>query len=69
MSAETRALAEQRLAKALKDALLRLNWRLAAEIRGAKRDAERRAYALLRATAIARLREANPKVLEGERLS
>ncbi len=57
------------LAEALEEALLRLNWRLAAEIRGAKRDAEARVYALLRATTIARLRENNPRVLEEEGLS
>ncbi len=58
-----------RAAEALEEALLRLNWRLAAEIRGAKRDAEARVYALLRATTIARLRENNPRVLEEEGLS
>lgn len=34
------------------------------EICGAKRDAETRVYALLRATVIARLRESNPRVIE-----
>ncbi len=58
-----------RAAETLEEALLRLNWRLVAEIRGAKRDAEARVYALLRATTIARLREANPKILEQEGLS
>ncbi len=42
------------------------SWR---KIRGAQRNAEARVYALLRATTIARLREANPKVLEDEGLS
>ena len=56
-------------AEDLEEALLRLNWRLAAEIRGGKRDAEARVYDLLRATAIARLRECNPKVLEEEGLA
>ena len=56
-------------AETLEEALLRLNWRLVSEIRGAKRDAEARVYALLRATTIARLRENNPQVLEEEGLS
>ncbi len=56
-------------AETLEEALLRLNWRLASESRGAKRDAEARVYALLRATTIARLRENNPQVLEEEGLS
>lgn len=58
-----------RAAETLEEALLRLNWRLAAEIRGAKRDAEARVYALLRATAIARLRESNPKALDDAGMS
>jgi len=55
-----------REAEAVEDTLLRLNWRLASEIRGAKRDGEAQVYALLRAAMRARLREVNPKLLEDE---
>ncbi len=53
-----------RRAEALEEALLRLNWWLAAEIRGARRDGEPQVYALLREAMLARLRENNPRVLE-----
>ena len=78
LEAEADALAElygeartpaTREAEAVEDTLLRLNWRLASEIRGAKRNGEARVYALLRAAMLARLREVNPKLLEDEGLS
>ena len=57
-----------REAEAVEETLLRLNWRLASEIRGAKRNGEARVYAILRAAMLARLREVNPKLLEEENL-
>ncbi len=48
---------------------MRLNWRLAGEIPGAKRDGEAQVYAILRAAMLARLREVNPKLLEEESLT
>ncbi|MFQ5773625.1 MAG: DUF6285 domain-containing protein [Kiloniellaceae bacterium] len=53
----------EREPETLGEALLRLTWRLAAEIRGGARDADARVYAVLRQSAIARVRETNPKVL------
>ena len=53
-------------AEALEEALARLNWRLAAEIRGGRRDGAVQVHALLQATTRARLRESNPKALEQE---
>ncbi len=58
-----------REAEAVEETLLRLNWRLAGEIRGAKRDGEAQVYAILRAAMLARLREVNPKLLEEESLT
>ena len=55
-----------REAEAVEDTLLRLNWRLSSEIRGARRDGETQVHALLRAAMRARLREVNPKLLEDE---
>ncbi len=55
-----------REAEVVGETLLRLNWRLTGEIRGAKRDGETRIYALLRAAMMARLREVNPKLLDEE---
>ncbi len=78
LEAEADALAElygeartpaTREAEAVEETLLRLNWRLASEIRGARRDGESQVYALLRATVLARLREVNPKLLEDEDLA
>ena len=57
-----------REAEAVEETLLRLNWRLAGEIRGAKRDGEAQVYAIVRAAMLARLREVNPKLLEDEDL-
>jgi FAD/FMN-containing dehydrogenase len=73
LEAEADALAElygerrtpaAREAEAVEDILLRLNWRLAAEIRGGTRDGDAQVYALLRSAMLARLREVNPKALE-----
>jgi hypothetical protein len=73
LEAEADALAElfgeartpaAREAEAVEETLLRLNWRLAGEIRGAKRDGEAQVYAIVRAAMLARLREVNPKLLE-----
>jgi Domain of unknown function (DUF6285) len=47
----------------LEEALQRLTWRLAAEIRGGKRDAEPGVFAILKEGALARLRIANPRAL------
>ena len=78
LEAEADALAElygeartpaTREAEAVAETLLRLNWRLASEIRGAKRDGEAQVYAILRAAMQARLREVNPKLLEDENLA
>lgn len=55
-----------REAEAVEETLLRLNWRLAGEIRGGKRNGEAQVYAILRAAMRARLREVNPKRLEDE---
>ena len=75
LEAEADALAElygeartpaAREAEAVEDTLLRLNWRLASEIRGATRDGEAQVHALLCAAMRARLREVNPKLLEEE---
>ncbi len=55
-----------REAEAVEETLLRLNWRLAGEIRGAKRDGDAQVYAILRAVMRARLREVNPELLEQE---
>lgn len=77
LEAEADALAElygeartpaAREAEAVEETLLRLNWRLASEIRGAKRDGEAQIYAIVRAAMLARLREVNPKLLEQENL-
>ncbi len=73
LEAEADALAElygeartpaAREAEAVEETLLRLNWRLASEVRGAKRDGEAQVYALLRAAMLAHLREVSPKLLE-----
>ena len=73
LEAEADALAElfgeartpvAREAEAVEETLLRLNWRLAGEIRGAKRDGEAQVYAIVRAAMLARLREVNPNLLE-----
>ncbi len=48
----------------LDDALARLNWWLAAEIRGGRRDGDARVHALLRESARDRLRLVNPKALQ-----
>jgi len=78
LEAEADALAEffgefrtpvAREAEAVEETLLRLNWRLAGEIRGAKRDGEAPVYAIVTAALLARLREVNPKLLEGEDLA
>ena len=78
LEAEADALAElygeertpaTREAETVEDTLLRLNWRLASEIRGAKRDGEAQVYAIVRAAMLARLREVNPKLLEEENLA
>ena len=78
LEAEADALAElfgeartpvAREAEAVEETLLRLNWRLAGEIRGAKRDGEAQVYAIVRAAMLARLREVNPKLLEEEDLA
>ena len=78
LEAEADALAElygeartpaAREAEAVEETLLRLNWRLASEIRGAKRDGEAQIYAIVRAAMLARLREVNPKLLEDEGLA
>ncbi len=78
LEAEAGALAElygeartpaTREAEAVEETLLRLNWRLASEIRGAKRDGEAQVYAIVRAAMLARLREVNPKLLEEENLA
>jgi Domain of unknown function (DUF6285) len=50
----------------LDEALQRLTWRLAAEIRGGGRDADPRTFAILREGAIARLEIANPRALSGD---
>ncbi len=55
-----------REAEAVEETLLRLNWRLAGEIRGGKRNGEAQVYAILRAAMRTRLREVNPKLLEDE---
>ncbi len=77
LEAEADALAEffgeartpvAREAEAVEETLLRLNWRLAGEIRGAKRDGEAQVYAIVRAAMLARLREVNPNLLEEEDL-
>ena len=47
------------------DAVTRLNWWLTAEIRAGRRDGDARVHALLRDSATARLRLANPKALRG----
>ncbi len=73
LEAEADALAElygevrtpaAREAEAVEETLLRLNWRLASEIRGAKRNGESQVYAILHAAMLARLREVNPKLLD-----
>ena len=46
------------------EALQRLKWRLAAEIRGGERDADARVHALLREAAVARLEIVNPSAAE-----
>lgn len=46
------------------EALERLRWRLAAEIRAGDRDADGRVHALLKETALARLRIVNPRAIE-----
>ncbi len=78
LEAEADALAElygeartpaAREAEAVEETLLRLNWRLASEIRGAKRNGEAQVYGLLWAAMLARLREVNPKLLEEENLA
>ena len=77
LEAEADALAElygeartpaAREAETVEDTLLRLNWRLAGELRGAKRDGEAQVYAIVRAAMLARLREVNPRLLEEENL-
>ncbi len=55
-----------REAESVAETLLRLNWRLAGEIRGGKRNGEAQVYTILRAAMRARLREVNPKLLEEE---
>ena len=47
----------------LDEAVQRLSWWLAAEIRGGRRDGDADVHALLRARAIDRVRQTNPKVL------
>ncbi len=78
LEAEADALAEffgeartpvAREAEAVEETLLRLNWRLAGEIRGAKRDGEAQVYAIVKAAMLARLRDVNPKLLEEEDLA
>jgi len=52
-------------AETLDEANERLSWRLAAELRGGKRDADPEVFAVLRRAAAARLATVNPKALEG----
>jgi uncharacterized protein DUF6285 len=49
----------------LDEALQRLTWRLAAEIRAGGRDGDPRVFATLKECAIARLEIANPRALSG----
>lgn len=49
----------------LDDALTRLNWWLVAEIRAGRQDGDDHIHALLRVSALGRLRLVNPKALEG----
>ena len=56
-----------RQAETVEETVLRLNWRLAGEVRGGKRDGETQVYGMLRAAMLARLREVNPKILEEEK--
>lgn len=58
--------ASEQTAETLEEALLRLNWWLAAELRGGKRDGDEDIYDLLCKTVIARLRIANPDILPKE---
>ena len=50
----------------LDEALQRLTWRLAAEIRAGGRDADPHVFAILKENAIARLEIANPRALSGD---
>lgn len=54
----------ERNPEALDEALLRLSWRLAAELRGGVRDADAEVYRVLRESVIARLRLAKPTALD-----
>lgn len=49
--------------ESLDESLERLNWRLAAEIRGGQLDGDERIHILLQEFAIARVRLSNPKAL------
>lgn len=59
---ERRKAPRERDPEALEEALLRLSWRLAAEIRGGARDAETEVYRVLRESVSARLRLIKPDV-------
>jgi hypothetical protein len=53
-------------AETLDEALTRLNWWLAAEIRAGRRDGDEIVHGLLQESARARLRLANPKALQDD---
>jgi hypothetical protein len=55
-------------AESLGEALERLNWKLASEIRGGLLDGNAEAFAILRQEVTARLRNASPKLLDSAKV-
>lgn len=55
-------------AESLGEALERLNWKLASELRGGLLDGDAKAFDLLRQEVKARLRESNPKLLNSAKV-